>query len=150
MTAFLLYFAYHWVVVVVAILVVAGLSAAAYILKNLKFALAAIAVAVAGFAYQGAVTSGIQTQLNKDIAAQAELYQGRLRTLSDLAIKNAAQAKLDADKIDNLERIASETPKNVGACFDVGTARRVSNIGRPKPTSTGPVRHSGLFSKGSR
>jgi hypothetical protein len=150
--ATLAYLGSHWVLVIVVTLVVAGLGVAAYILKNLKFALAAIVIAVCGFAYQGAVTSGIQDQMNKDIAAQADLYKGRLNTLSDLALKNAAQAKIDADKIAELESKASETPKNDGACFDADAARRVSNIGKQnrKSVATGSFGHSGLFFKGSR
>lgn len=151
MAAFLLYLGSHWIIVIVAILTVVGLGVAAYVLKNLKYALAAIAVAVVGFAYQGAVTSGIQSQLNKDMAAKTEMYEGRINELNKLAANNAFRAKLDANKIDELESKASETPKNDGACLDADAARRVSNIGRQrKPTTASTGRHSIMFFKGSR
>lgn len=147
---FLTYFGSHWLLVIVVSLVVVALGLAAYVLKNLKFALAAIGVAAAGLAYQGAVTSGIQDQMQRDLAAKTELYEGRIKTLNDLAKRNAVQAKLDADKIEELERTASETPKNDGACLDADAANRVSNIGQRKPVATRPGRHSNLFQKGSR
>lgn len=150
--ALLAYLAAHWVLVIITVLVVAGLTAACVILKNLKFALAAVAVAIAGFMYQGAVMSGIQTQMQKDIAEQSEIYRGRVDALNTLALKNAAQANADADKINDLESRASETPKNDGACLDASAASRVRAIGAIKPRSTAASarRYPSLFSKGSR
>lgn len=150
MTALLLYLATHWVIVLAVVLGVIGLGIAAYVYENLHFAVFAAALAVAGFLYQGAVMSGIQDQLNKDAVAQSETYKNRLREIGVLSLKDAAQSKIDADKIDKLESRASETPKNVGACFDAATALRVSNIGRSKPTTNRTFGHSKLFSKGSR
>lgn len=152
MGALLAYLASHWVLATSTTLAVIGLGGAAYVFKNLKFALAAIALAVAGFMYQGAVMSGINLQIAKDTAAQAEILNSRLDTLNTLALKNAMQAKVDADKIEELERTASETPTNAGACFDVDTARRVSNIGKQpaKSVTPGARRYPNLFSKGSR
>lgn len=146
----LLYLATHWVIVIAVCLAVIGLGIASYVLKNLHYAIIAAALATAGFLYQGAVMSGIQDQLNKDAAAQSETYKSHLREIGVLSLKDAAQSKLDADKIDKLESKASETPKNVGACFDVDTARRVSNIGKSKPASYRAGGYSKLFSKGSR
>jgi hypothetical protein len=153
MAAFLLYLATHWMIVIIAVLIVVGLGVAAYVLKNLKFALWAIAIAAAGFIYQGAVTSGIQTELNKQIVAQSEIYQNRIDELNTLAAHNALRAKSDENEKDKLESAASDTPKNDGACLDAGAASRVSNIGRVgkrKPTAASAIRHPAMFFKGSR
>lgn len=152
MTAFLLYLATHWMIVIIAVIVVVGLGVAAYVLKNLKFALWAIAIAAAGFIYQGAVTSGIQTELNKQIVAQSELYQNRIDELNRLAAHNVLRAKVDSAKIEKLESVASDTPKNDGVCLDAGAVSRVRNIGQQqrKPIAASAVRHPIMFLKGSR
>jgi hypothetical protein len=133
---FLTYFASHWVLVIATILTVAGLGAAAYVFKNLKYAVAAIAVAIAGFVYQGAVMHGIQVQLTKDLAEQVEISNGRLSTLNTITLKDAFQAKQDADANAALESTASDTPKNDGPCLDAASAHRVWAIRQAIPGAT--------------
>jgi hypothetical protein len=128
MSAFLLYFASHWTLVIAAILAVVALGLAAYILKNWKIALAAFAVAIAGFLYQGAVISGIKEQAAKDLAVQVEISAGRLRTLQTLTFKDAAKAQADTKSINKLETLASETPPNNAACFDAATSHRMFRL----------------------
>jgi hypothetical protein len=125
MTALGLYLATHWVLVIVVVLAVVGLGAGAWFLKNWKLALAAIALAVVGFMYQGAVMHGINVQLEKDMAEQLDISNGRLATINTLTLKDAFQAKKDSDANEALERLASETPKNDGPCLDAASSHRV-------------------------
>src|SRR3981081_1334927 len=98
--ALLLYLTSHWVLVIITVLSVVALGAAARVFKNIKLVIAAVVVAIAGFMYQGAVMHGIQLQLGKDLAQQVEISNGRLKALGDLTLKDATQAKADADVIE--------------------------------------------------
>jgi hypothetical protein len=128
MSALLLYLASHWVLVIITVLAVVALGAAAYVFKNLKFALAAIAVAIAGFMYQGAVMHGVNLQIERDMAIKVALLNGRITTLNTASEKDAALAIEDAKEIERLKGLSSETPANGNACLDVDAARRVRNI----------------------
>lgn len=146
-----LYFASHWMLVIIAVLVVAALGALGFFLKNWKMIVAAIVVAIFGFMYQGAVTSGIKLQMEKDAAAQVELLQGRIDTLNTIAASHALRLKADDEYTDGLEDQASETPKNDTLCLDAAAASRVRAIGgKPKPVAASPGRPASLFSKRSR
>lgn len=123
-----LYLGSHWILVIAAVATVVGLGALAWFLKNWRLALAAIIVAIAGFMYQGAVMHGIQLQLAKDAARNIEILQGREDALKQLVIKDAAQAVADSAKISELERTASETPKNEGACLPADAAGRIGRV----------------------
>jgi hypothetical protein len=140
----------HWELILVCSLSVAALGYAAFILKNWKVAIAAVVIACCGLAYQGADMAGYNRKVAEDVAAQTEIYKNRLTALNNLALKNAAQAKVDADKINELESKASETPKNDGACLDAAAASRVRNIRSGKPVATGTVRHTNVLPQGSR
>lgn len=128
MTALGVYLASHWVLVIITTLSVVGLGVAAYVFKNLKFAAAGIALAVAGFMYQGAVMSGVQLQLQKDMALKVALLQGRIDTSNKLSAEDAARAVIDFNEIERLKGLASETPANSGACLDRDSASRLRNI----------------------
>ena len=60
--ALLAYLGAHWVLFILVVLSVAGLSAGAWFLKNWKLAAFAIALTVAGLAYQAASMEGYQAQ----------------------------------------------------------------------------------------
>lgn len=128
MTALLVYLASHWVLVIITTLAVVGLGVAAYVFKNLKYAVAAIALAIAGFMYQGAVMSGVQLQLNKQLSEQNEVLKDRAKTIAFLGESNTKRALEDSAKIEQLEKLANETPANSGACLDIDSARRLRNI----------------------
>lgn len=122
----------HWELIVVCVLAVAALGYAAFVLKNWKVALAAIIIACCGLAYQGADMAGYNRKVAEDVAAQTQIYKQRVDALNTLALKDAARAKSDAEKIEALQKVADATPKNDNTCFDVGTTRRVRAIGGAK------------------
>jgi hypothetical protein len=128
MAALLTYFGAHWTLAIATTLGVVALFGAAYIFRSFKLAVAGVVVAAMGFIYQGAVTDGIKIQLQKDAAAHIRMLESHIDAINKTAEENAARAKEDADKIVELERQASETPKNSSACFDADTTRRVFNI----------------------
>lgn len=142
MTAFLLYVTSHWTLIIAAVLVVATLSAASWFLKNWKYAAAAIAVAVVGFLYQGAVTSGIKEQAAKDLQVQADTYNGRIATMNTLTLKDGLQAQADDKSNRELETLASDTPKNDSPCLDAAAAHRVWAVRQAAIAGTTPVRSS--------
>lgn len=126
--AFLLYIMAHWVLVLIVTLSVIGLGAGAWFLKNWKLALAAIALAVAGFMYQGAVMHGINLQIANEAAGKIEILEDHIATLNKANALHNARALEDAKQIEELESSANETPANSSACLDADAARRVRNI----------------------
>lgn len=124
----LLYFMAHWVLVLTVTLAVLGLGAAAYVFKNLKFALAAVALAVAGFMYQGAVMHGIQLQIANDAAFKIEILEDNILTMNKAAALHNAKALQDAAQIDVLESKANETPANSSGAISRDAASRVRAI----------------------
>lgn len=124
----LLYLASHWVLVLATTLTVIGLGVAAYVLKNLKFALAAIAVAIAGFMYQGAVMHGIQLKTAADAAFKIEILEDNISTMNKAAALHNAKVLQDAATIEELENKANETPANSSAALDRDAASRVRAI----------------------
>jgi hypothetical protein len=126
--AIFLYLAAHWTLVLAVVLGVVGLGAAAFFLKNWKFAVAAIVLAIAGFLYQGAVTHGIQLQMARDAAIKVALLNGRLEAINKIAAQDADLARANAQRISELESLANDTPKNDGACLDLDAVNRLRNI----------------------
>lgn len=126
--ALLTYLAAHWMLASGVTLAVLALGGAAWVLKSPKIALAAIVLAIAGFMYQGAVTHGIELQLQKQMAEQIETLKDRAKTIALLGEYNTKRAIEDAAETDALEKLASETPPNNRACLDIDGARRLRNI----------------------
>lgn len=128
MLATLTYFGAHWTIAIAAVCAVLAFGALAWFLKNWKCAVVAIGIAVAGFLYQGAVTDGIKIQMAKEAQAKIELLTSRIRTLNKATEEDAARGKADADRIEELEKLANDTPKNDGACLDADAVNRLRNI----------------------
>jgi hypothetical protein len=122
------YIASNWELIVVVVLAVIALGAAAWFLKNWKIAVAAIVIAAFGFAYQSANMAGFNRAVAIETAVRTKLLQGRLDTLTTLAVKDNEQAIVDAKRINDLESIANETPKNDGFCLDASAVGRVQSI----------------------
>lgn len=126
--ALLLYITAHWVLVLVAVLTVVALGVAAWVFKNWKLALAAIAVAIFGFMYQGAVMHGINLQIANEAAGKIEVLQDRIATMNKAAALHNARALEDAAQIEKLETQANETPANSSPSLSRDAASRVRSI----------------------
>jgi hypothetical protein len=149
--ALLSYLASHWVLFILVVLSVAGLSAGAWFLKNWKLAAAAIVLTVAGLAYQAADMEGYKRKVSEDAQEQLSTLKSRLGVLQLVAQADAARQKADRSHIDQLETLSRETPHNDGACLDLDAARRVRAVrsAKPVPAPISPRRLTDLFQKRS-
>jgi hypothetical protein len=99
-----------------------------WLLKNWKIAVGGLAViAVLAMAWK-IDRNGYQRRVNEDAQAKLVLMQGRLDTVEKLNKAYSALVLKDAAAISELERKASETPKNDAACLDRAAAGRVRAI----------------------
>lgn len=128
MMGYLSYVGSHWELIIVVVLGVLALGAIAYFLKNWKAAVAAIVLACAGFAYQTADMAGYNRAVNEQVAKKTEQLEFRIKLANEIADDYAVKAEKDNKKIDELEKSASETPKNYNTCFDVDTSGRVGRV----------------------
>ena len=92
-----------------------------WVLKNWK-ALALVAAVI------GIFTLGYKLRAAQDAYEQVATLQRRLGALQLTAKADAKRAAKDKARLDELERLASETPQNAGACLDRDAARRVRAI----------------------
>jgi hypothetical protein len=97
------------------------MTALLWALKNWK-ALALVACVLAIF------TLGYKLRSAMDAYEQVATLQRRLGALQLTAKVDAQRAAVDAKRIQELERLASETPPNAGPCLDRDAARRVRAI----------------------
>jgi hypothetical protein len=104
------------------------LSAIPWLLRNWKLALGALGVlAVVIFLWQ-VDRRGYQRRVNEEAQAKLVLMQERIDTVEKLNKAYTALVLKDAAAITELERKASETPKNDAACLDRAAAGRVRAI----------------------
>jgi hypothetical protein len=96
-------------------------SAFAWAFKNWKLVLVALAITTI-------FTLGYKLRAAYDAYEQVETLKRRLGALQITAKHDAARVAADAKTIAELERKASETPPNTGACLDRDAARRVRAI----------------------
>ena len=145
--ALLSYLAAHWVLVLLVVLSVAGLSAGAWFLKNWKLAAAAIVLTVAGLAYQAASMEGYKRKVAEDAQEQLSTLKHRLGALQLTQALYAQKAAADAYLNTQLETLSRETPRNDSACLDLPAARRVRAIGSGQPVAApiSPRRLTDLF-----
>jgi uncharacterized membrane protein (DUF106 family) len=126
--AFLTYFGAHWLIAIACILGVVAFGAVAWFLKNWKFAVAAIVLAIFGFLYQSAVTDGIKIQMAKDAQQRIEMLQSQIHKLNSANEADAQRAIEDQKTIEQLQEQVNATPKNDASCLDADSARRLHNI----------------------
>lgn len=141
------YLGSHWLLFIGVLLAIVGLGAAAWFLKNWKFALAAIVVAVLGIAYQSANMEGYKRRVNEEAQAQIVLLQKRLLSMAMITQADNQRATADAYLNTKLDALSRETPYNASACLPVDATRRVRAIGSGQADAA-PVsarRHSKLF-----
>lgn len=126
--AWLTYLGGHWTLAIACVLGVAALGAVAFFLRNWKFAVAAVVLAIAGFLYQGAVTDGIKLQMAKDAKERITFLQDYIDGVNAANEADAKRALEDHNTIEKLQEQVSATPKNDSSCLDSGAAGRLRNI----------------------
>jgi hypothetical protein len=119
------YIGAHWFLILSVVAGTAGLAAFAWFTKNWKAALAAVVLVMAGLFYQSADLGGYKRALDEQKAAEIQTLQTRLLTVSMLNANDAKRAVADQFVLTQLEKLASETPPNLGPCLDAAAAHRV-------------------------
>jgi membrane protein implicated in regulation of membrane protease activity len=114
--------------IIMATLVVLGLSAVAWFGKNWKVAVAAALVLAVAFLYMHVDKAAYQRRVNEEKAEEIATLKRRIGTLQLVTKNDTARAGADAKRIEDLERLSRETPANGGACLDRDAARRVRAI----------------------
>lgn len=122
------YVASNYALIIAVTLCVLAMAAIAWFSKNWKVGVAAVAVLIAGLAYQ-------QIDHNAYSRAQAEQSSKEIKLLKDW-IKNlesaneadAQRAAADTAALDALRERASQTPANDAACLPEDAAKRVGDI----------------------
>lgn len=122
------YLGSNWSLVLACTVAVIALSAVAWFARNWKVAVAAAAVLVAGFAYMAIDKSAYQRRVNEEAQAQVKLLNNRISTLEQVKAAYTKRFAEDHAHITELEKLASETPKNDSPCLDADAARRVRAI----------------------
>lgn len=128
MYAAFVFLASNWALVTAVVLVVVVLGFAAFVLKNWKIAAAAILIVAGIYGGQWLFTAGVNAEVAREKARIVATLQNRIDIANSIADAAAERALKDATKIEELEKAASETPKNDGICLDAAAADRVRNI----------------------
>jgi hypothetical protein len=98
-----------------------ALTAFWWAVKNWKL-LALVAAVISIF------TLGYKLRSAQDAYEQVETLQRRLGALQLVSKSDSIRAEKDAKRIQELEGLARETPRNDGPCLDRDAARRVRTI----------------------
>jgi hypothetical protein len=118
----------NFALVLVVVLAVVALGIAAWVFKNWKIALVAIAVAAAGLYAQQFDKNGYDRRVAEEVAEQTKVLQARLDTLRDVNAADAERALAANARIAELEALAGQTPANDTACLPEDAAKRVGDI----------------------
>jgi len=118
----------HFALIIATVLAVILLGAVAWFAKNWKVAVAAVAVVVAGLAYQQIDKSAYQRRVAEEAAAQVKTLQGRLNTVNAVNEAYGKRYASDQKELSELRKLARETPANSSPCLDRDAARRVRSI----------------------
>lgn len=122
------YLGANFALVLVVVLAVVALGIAAWVFKNWKIALVAIAVAAAGLYAQQFDKNGYDRRVAEEVAEQTKVLQARLDTLRDVNAADAERALAANARIAELEALAGQTPANDTACLPEDAAKRVGDI----------------------
>lgn len=106
-----------------------------FILKHWRIGLAVLALLGAGIALERANMHGYQRRLNEEKAQEIRLLQDRIATMSLVSSLDNMRALSDAKLNNQLENLASDTPKNDGPCLNASATHRVWSITDAKPGS---------------
>lgn len=118
----------NWMLIIVAVLLIAILGVIAFFLKNWKLAVAAAAVLALGLAYQQIDKNAYQRRIAEEKQAELDHLKKQRDTANEIADADMERATKDAARIEELEQRVSQTPANSGPCLDIDAARRVRSI----------------------
>jgi hypothetical protein len=138
--AYLSYLGAHWTLFVLVVLGVIACGAAAWFLRNWRYAVVALVLVFGGFAYQAVDMEGYKRRVNEDAQVQVNLLQKRLLALSIVSAKDTQRAVSDAYLNTKLKDLARDTPANAGPCLDAAAAHRVWTVRSTAISQLAPAR----------
>lgn len=124
----------------------------AWVLKDLKWAIAGAIVLAVGLAYAQIDHNAFQRAEAAQARATIDTLQHRLLAINMIAAQDAQRATADTYLNNQLDALTRDTPYNPGPCLSLDAARRVRAIGAVQPNAPAvPARRStGLFQRRSR
>lgn len=122
------YIGSNWQLMLLFVVAIGALGLFAWLARSWKAVLAAMALIGVGFAIQHIDKTAFERAVNEQKARELAILQDRITTLNKVAADYAKQAEEDAKRIDELERLAGETPKNDKPALDADTAGRIGAI----------------------
>lgn len=125
MYSFAVFLMLNWALVFAVVAAVIICGAIAWFTKNWKVAAVGLAVLGALFAGQHLFTAGVDAEVARQVAREKALLEHRIQIANEIADSHMKRAEEDAAKIEELERLASQTPANPDACFDIDATGRV-------------------------
>ena len=128
MTWALSYIGANFALVLVVAFAVLALAAVAWFAKNWKVAVAALAILVAGLAYQQIDHNAYNHAQAEQKAREFRVLQDRLGALLTISAADEQRAKAAEATIDALRSQARDTPANNKPCLPKDAAKRVGGI----------------------
>lgn len=128
MYSLFVFLASNWALVTAAVLAIVICGAVAWFTKNWKPAAIGLAILAAIYGAQHLFTAGVNAEVARQVAREKALMENRINVANDIADHHIKRAEQDAAKIEELERMAAQTPANTNACLDAAAAGRVRSI----------------------
>jgi hypothetical protein len=125
---FLSYLGSHWSLVLAVAVIVAALAGLAWVMKSLKYIVAAAAVLALGFMYQAVDMEGYKRRVAEDATKQVKILQSHIDTLDAITSTYNDRYKSDQQELSKLKELARETPANSSTAFPADAARRLRAI----------------------
>lgn len=118
----------YWTLILPALLAAAAFAYVAFILRNWRAALAAIALAASIIAAGVIYKRGYDARTAEVLAAQRSILQARIKTLEEVSARDAERATADAARIAELQKLVDDTPPNTAPGLPQGAAERIGKI----------------------
>jgi hypothetical protein len=128
MYSLLVFLASNWALVTAAVLAVVICGAVAWFTKNWKVATVGVGILAAVYGAQHLFTAGVNAEVARQVAREKALLEHRIQIANDIADQHMKRAEADAVRIEELERLAAQTPANSDACIDRDGAGRLRSI----------------------
>lgn len=128
MYSLFVFLASNWALVLVGVLAIVICGAVAWFTKNWKAAAIGVAILAAIYGAQHLFTAGVNAEVARQVARERALLENRIKLANDIADDHIKRAEQDAAKIEELEKLAAQTPANDTACLDRDAARRVRDV----------------------
>jgi hypothetical protein len=122
------FLASNWALVVAVVLAIVICGAISWFTKNWKIAAAGVAILAALYGAQHLFTAGVNAEVARQVAREKALLEHRITVANEIADHHMKRAEEDAARIEELGRLAAQTPANTNACLDIDAARRVRGI----------------------